>query len=126
MKRFYHPDALISRKAIADRLIAQPIAPEETLPCDREGYNAPIVTELDVKEAGINSLIWAGGYKFDFSWIHLPVLDGDGFPIQQRGVCAYPGLYFLGLPWLHTPKSGLLLGVGEDAAYIASQIAGNK
>jgi putative flavoprotein involved in K+ transport len=97
-------------------------APDETLPCDRDGYDVPIITELDMKAAGITSVIWAGGYKFDFSWIHLPVLDADGFPIQQRGVTAFPGLYFLGLPWLHTAKSGLLLGVGEDAAYIASKI----
>jgi putative flavoprotein involved in K+ transport len=97
-------------------------APEETLPYDRDGYDVPIITELSVKTAGITNLIWAGGYKFDFSWIHVPVLDEDGFPIQQRGVTASPGLYFLGLPWLHTAKSGLLLGVGEDAAYIASKI----
>jgi len=99
-------------------------APQETLPFDRDGYAEPILTELDLKAAGITSVIWAGGYQFDFSWVHLPVLDGDGFPIQQRGVTAFPGLYFLGLPWLHTTKSGLLLGVGEDAAYVASHIAG--
>jgi putative flavoprotein involved in K+ transport len=99
-------------------------APEETLPHDRAGYETPIITELDVREAGVTSVIWAGGYRFDFSWVHLTVFDDDGFPVQQRGVTAFPGLYFLGLPWLHTLKSGLLLGVGEDAAYIASQIAG--
>ena len=97
-------------------------APEETLPRDRDGYDIPIITELDVSGAGITSVIWAGGYRFDFSWVHLPVLDDDGFPIQQRGVTAFPGLYFLGLPWLHTFKSGLLFGVGEDAAYIAQKI----
>jgi putative flavoprotein involved in K+ transport len=41
-------------------------------------------------------------------------------------VTDYPGLYFVGLPWLHKPKSGLLLGVGEDAAYIAAQITEQK
>lgn len=97
-------------------------APKETLPRERDGYETPILTELDVSTAGITSVIWAGGYKFDFSWVHLPVFDDDGFPIQQRGVTAFPGLYFLGLPWLHTLKSGLLLGVGEDAVYIASHI----
>jgi hypothetical protein len=51
-----------------------------------------------------------------------PVTDSDGFPAQQRGVTAYPGLYFVGLPWLHTQKSGLLLGVGEDAASVAERI----
>jgi len=55
--------------------------------------------------------------------IKLPTFDEDGYPIQQRGVTRYPGLYFVGLPWLRTRKSGLLLGVGEDAEYIAQHIA---
>jgi len=53
----------------------------------------------------------------------LPVVDGDGYPMQQRGVAAYSGLYFVGLNWLHKRKSALLIGVGEDAAYVASHIA---
>ncbi len=56
--------------------------------------------------------------------MRLPVCDADGYPIQQRGVTGYPGLYFLGLRWLHTLASGLFLGVGADAAYIAEHIAG--
>jgi putative flavoprotein involved in K+ transport len=39
-----------------------------------------------------------------------------------RSVTAYPGLYFVGLPWLHTQKSGLLMGVGADAEYVADHI----
>ena len=49
-------------------------------------------------------------------------MDSDGYPRQRRGVSEYPGLYFVGLPWLHNAKSGLLYGVGEDAAYIASRM----
>jgi putative flavoprotein involved in K+ transport len=63
------------------------------------------------------------GYTFDFGLVKLPVLDSDGFPIQRRGVTEYPGLYFVGLPWLYTQKSGLLLGVGEVSEFIASAIA---
>jgi putative flavoprotein involved in K+ transport len=58
--------------------------------------------------------------------VKLPVFDEDGYPVQRRGVTAYPGLYFLGLHWLYQFKSGLLLGVGEDAAFIASEIAARK
>jgi len=43
-------------------------------------------------------------------------------PVQERGVTNYPGLYFVGLPWLHNAKSGLIYGVGDDAAYIAHKI----
>ena len=61
---------------------------------------------------------------FDFGLVKLAVTDSDGFPVQRRGVTAYSGLYFVGMPWLHTQKSGLLLGVGDDAAFIAGHIAG--
>ena len=85
-----------------------------------------MITELDVQSAGITSVIWATGYKFDFSLVKLPVVDDDGFPIQKRGVTDYPGLYFVGMPWLYKAQSGLLFGVGDDAAYIVSDIAGRR
>ena len=81
------------------------------------------ILELDLQDAGIKSVIWATGYRPDFSFIHAPVFDADGQPVQRQGVTHTPGLYFVGLEWLHKPKSGLLLGVGEDAAHIASVIA---
>ena len=85
------------------------------------GENAP--TTLDLQAAGITSVIWANGYGFDYSWVHLPVLDAWGFPIQRRGVTNFPGLYFLGMNLLHSRKSGILFGVGEDAAHVAAEIA---
>jgi putative flavoprotein involved in K+ transport len=97
-------------------------APEEVIPQLRDGYNVKEFTELDLRAASIGTIIWAAGYSFDFSLVKLPVTDGDGYPIQQRGVTKYPGLYFVGLPWLYKYKSGLLVGVGEDAEYIAAQI----
>jgi putative flavoprotein involved in K+ transport len=102
------------------------IVPQETLPELRDGYDAEVITELDVEFAGITSVIWATGYKFDFGLVRLPVLDGDGYPIQKRGVTDYPGLYFVGLPWLHTARSGLLSGVGDDAAAIVEDISGRE
>ena len=98
-------------------------ASDETLPVLRDGFAQPILTELNLKAAGITNVIWATGYAFDFSMVKLPVVDGDGFPIQTRGVSAYDGLFFVGLPWLHTAKSGLIYGVAEDASYIADRIA---
>ena len=80
-------------------------------------------SKLDLTASGITNLIWATGYSFDFSLVKLPVTDHDGFPIQTRGVSAYPGLFFVGLPWLHTAKSGLIYGLAEDARYIADRIA---
>jgi putative flavoprotein involved in K+ transport len=97
--------------------------PEEKLPELRDGYSAEIISELDLKTAGITSIIWATGYHFDYSLVKLPVVDDDGFPLQKRGVTNYSGLYFIGMPWLFKRQSGLLYGVGEDAEYIASAIA---
>ena len=99
------------------------IVPEETIPQLRDGYEQEVITDLDLKGSGISSIIWANGYAFDFSLVKLPIVDSDGYPIQKRGVTAYPGLYFLGLPWLHSRKSGILFGVGNDAAYLATHIA---
>jgi putative flavoprotein involved in K+ transport len=109
-----------------DAYVAQTgmVVQEETLPVVTDGFAQPILTELDLEAAGITNVIWATGYNFDFSIVRLPVVDGDGFPIQTRGVsAAYAGLFFVGLPWLHTAKSGLIYGVGDDASYIADRIA---
>jgi putative flavoprotein involved in K+ transport len=100
-------------------------APIETLPELRDGYEAELIQELDLKSAGITSVVWATGFKFDFSLVKLPAFDEDGYPIQKRGVTEYPGLYFVGLPFLHTSQSGLLSGVGGDAAHVASVIETN-
>jgi len=96
-------------------------APEETLPFLHDGFDQKILTELDLTASGIANVIWATGYSFDFSLVKVPVADGDGFPIQTRGVTTHPGLFFVGLPWLHTAKSGLIYGLCEDARYIADR-----
>ena len=98
--------------------------PEEKLPELRDGYAAEIIPSLDLKAAGIGSIIWAMGYQFDYSLVKLPAVDEDGYPRQKRGITNYPGLYFIGQPWLYKRQSGLLYGVGEDAEFIASTIAG--
>ena len=89
----------------------------------RDGYEQEVISELDLRASGISTVIWATGYTFDFSLVKLPVFDGNGYPIQKRGVTEYNGLYFLGMPWLHSRKSGILFGVGDDAAYMAAHIA---
>src|SRR5262249_50575804 len=97
-------------------------APEEKLSVLRDGFQAPLVVDLDLERSRITNVIWATSYAFDFSLVKLPVLDSDGFPVQTGGVTAFPGLYFVGLPWLPAAKSGLLYGVGESASSIAKDI----
>ena len=71
----------------------------------------------------VSSVIWATGFELDHSWIEVPVFDDAGRVAQRRGVTDAPGLYFLGLPWLHTRGSALLGWVKDDAQYIADRIA---
>ena len=108
-------DAFIARTSLA--------VPPEVVPHLRDGYDQEQIDSLDLTVAGITAVIWATGYNFDFSLVRLPVTDEDGYPIQKRGVTEFDGLYFLGMPWLHNRKSGILFGVGDDAAYLAAHIA---
>jgi putative flavoprotein involved in K+ transport len=87
---------------------------------------ASAIRDLDARSAGITSVIWAIGYRYDFGWIKCAVLEANGRPVHRRGVTATPGLYFLGLPRLHKVKSAFLWGVGEDAAYLAEHIVNRK
>jgi putative flavoprotein involved in K+ transport len=81
------------------------------------------VLELNVRSEKISSVVWATGYTCDFSWIKLPVLDGNGDPIHERGVTKRTGLFFLGLRRTYSLGSALVAGAVNDAAYIADHIA---
>ena len=118
---------LQAQKMINGYILANGLdAPEEELPQLRDGYTQPIIEELDLKAAGINTVIWATGYSSDFSLIKLLICDDRGFPIQTRGVTKYPGLYFVGMPWMPALKTGILAGVGEFAEHIASHITNRE
>jgi putative flavoprotein involved in K+ transport len=97
-------------------------APVEELPRLRDGYEQPLRETLNLREAGITTIIWATGYRYDYGLVKAPVLDGDGFPIQTRGVTKQAGLYFVGMPWMPSLKTGTLPGVGAAAKHIASHI----
>ena len=78
---------------------------------------------LDLVAEGITTIIWATGYKQDFSWLKVDAFDERGAPIHQRGVSKEPGVYFLGLPWQSRRGSTFLWGVWHDAKFVADQIA---
>jgi len=89
---------------------------------DLEAECASPLRQLNLHEANVSTVIWATGFTGDFSWVHLPVFDDQNKPIHQRGVSGGRGLYFVGFPWLNSRKSGILLGITEDAQYIAEAI----
>ena len=107
-------------KHIADRGLNAPPASVYKPVWHPEGGTAH--TQLDLAAAGITAVIWCIGFKPDFGWVDAPVFNGRGQPVHQRGVTPQPGLYFLGLPWLHTWGSGRFSGVARDALYLAEQI----
>jgi putative flavoprotein involved in K+ transport len=70
------------------------------------------------------SIVWCTGFVPDYSWIDAPVFDERGFPRHARGVVPdAPGLYFLGLRFQHRLSSSLVGGVGDDAAFVAAEVA---
>jgi putative flavoprotein involved in K+ transport len=80
------------------------------------------VTFEDGSEAELDAVIWATGYRSDYSWIDLPIFDGHGRLRHRRGVTEVPGLYFLGLTWQHTRGSALIGWVKDDAEFLAVRI----
>jgi putative flavoprotein involved in K+ transport len=87
------------------------------------GASERTVTFADASKLDVDAVIWATGYRSDYSWIDVPVLDKDGRVLHRRGVTVYPGLYFLGLTWQHTRGSALLGWVKDDAEFISERIA---
>ena len=106
-------DAYIARTGIA--------APEESryVPVWRPENE---VTELDLTQSNITSVVWSVGFRTDYRWLRVGVFDGEGHPCHNRGVTAAQGLFFLGLPWQHTWGSGRFAAVARDAEFLAEQI----
>jgi putative flavoprotein involved in K+ transport len=71
---------------------------------------------------GIRSVVWATGYRRDYSWLHLPVLDAAGEIRQFAGRTPAPGLYVIGMRWQTRRNSTFIDGVRHDAALLADQL----
>ncbi len=113
----------------ADAYIEQnglPFPPEpeawKLLP-DPDCVKEPIL-ELDLAKAGIATVLWATGFKSDYSWLKVDgAFDEKGVPFHKRGISAVSGIYFVGLPNLVNRASSFIYGVWHDAKYIADHIA---
>ena len=77
----------------------------------------------DASEQDIDAIVWATGYRSDFSWIDIPTIKHEGGGIvHRRGVTDAPGVFVIGLTWQHTRGSALIGFVDDDAAFIAGRI----
>ena len=87
------------------------------------GVDGRTVRFEDDSELEVDAVIWATGYRPDYSWITVPVFDQHGRLRHRRGVTEVPGLFFLGLTWQHTRGSALIGFVEDDANFISGKIA---
>jgi putative flavoprotein involved in K+ transport len=86
-------------------------------------FTVPVGPEtLDLRRAGITTVIWATGYRPAYPWLRVPVLDRHGEIAHHRGVTNVPGLYVLGLKFLHRRNSSFVDGVGRDARFVAAHL----
>jgi len=82
----------------------------------------PILADGTVLD--VANVIWATGYRPDYSLVAAPVVGDDGWPLEERGVSpTVPGLYFLGVPFQFAFSSMLVAGAGRDARYVVDRIA---
>jgi putative flavoprotein involved in K+ transport len=84
-------------------------------------FEPPEVAELDLAAEGIGTVLWTTGYRPDYDWLDLPILDEFGVPRHVRGVTEVPGLTFIGMLWQLDNASANLAGVERDVRYLASR-----
>ena len=85
-------------------------------------YQPEELTELNLLDAGVSTVIWATGYDLDYGWIDAPILDQLGYPRNDRGVSPVPGLHFLGLLWQHSQASASLVGPQLDGPHLIERM----
>ena len=80
--------------------------------------------DLDLKSGEIRSIIWATGFRPDYSWLDVPVVDRKGHLRHEGGVVDAPGLYVIGLPVLRRRKSTFIHGAEDDARDVIDHLEG--
>ena len=78
---------------------------------------------LDLEKSGINTIIWSSGYRPDYSWLELPVLDRKGYVSHDGGIVSAPGVYLMGMQFLRRRKSALIDGAADDARDLSVHLA---
>jgi putative flavoprotein involved in K+ transport len=96
------------------------VGPSERL----EPTRAPTTTrlQLDLRGGEIRSVLWATGFRPDYSWLDVPVVDAKGHLRHEGGVVDSPGLYVLGLPVLRRRRSSFICGIEDDARAVTEHL----
>jgi putative flavoprotein involved in K+ transport len=80
--------------------------------------------QLDLRSGEIRTIVWATGFRPDYRWLDVPVVDAKGQLHHEGGVVASPGLYALGLPVLRRRRSTFICGIEDDAREVIDHLAG--
>ena len=78
---------------------------------------------LDLTSGEVRTIVWAAGFRPDYSWLDIPVLDRKGLIRHDGGVVAAPGMYLMGMPFLRRRKSALIDGAADDARDLSTHLA---
>jgi putative flavoprotein involved in K+ transport len=97
------------------------VEPPQRLPPTRIEDAPPL--GLDLSRGDIQTIIWATGYRPDYSWLEVPVLDRKGMVVHDGGVVSSPGMYLMGMQFLRRRKSALIDGAGDDARELSAHLA---
>ena len=95
--------------------------PPDRLPPTRVEEAPPV--GMDLVKGGIKTIVWASGYRPDYSWLELPVLDHKGMVRHDGGIVCAPGVYLMGMQFLRRRKSALIDGAGDDARDLSAHLA---
>lgn len=110
-------DAFVARNGLG-----LPEEPGARIPGPQVDCVTSPLRELNLRDAGVTTIIWATGFVSDYSWLKVNAFDDAGRPKHQRGVSAEKGIYFLGLPWLSGRGSSFIWGVWHDAKHVTDHI----
>ena len=80
--------------------------------------------QLDLRTGAVRSIVWATGFRPDYRWLHVPVVDEKGYLRHEGGVVDSPGMYALGLPVLRRRKSSFIHGIEDDARELIEHLSG--
>jgi putative flavoprotein involved in K+ transport len=90
---------------------------------DRTEVDEEPCLALNLQDSGVRTIVWATGYRPDYSWLEVPVLDRKGMIKHDGGVVDSPGMYLVGMPFLRQRKSSFIHGAEDDARYVTQHLA---
>lgn len=112
-----------NRQPIIGTDVKQILKRGNVIPVGRTNDAQGTVIETEKRKlTDVRNIVWATGYRPNFSWIDGLETTNDGYPKNNRGISRMKNLFFIGLPWLNTRGSATLGGVGKDAAFLSEHI----